>query len=125
MFTLTRGDSIPNGIFGKLTSDDGFSCVTLERTWDGLPKVPVGTYECVLGTYRLEGMDHVIQAYCLQNVPGHTDILLHIANYVTDLEGCIGLGDTYGVNMICSSKDAFGRFMSHLNGVETFQLTVK
>lgn len=125
VFTLTRGSTIPDGIIGKLDGDDGYLAVTLERTWDDKPKVPVGTYECVLGTYRLEHMNHDIQAYCLQNVPGHTDILLHVANYTKDLNGCIGLGGSVGENMICNSQDAFDKFMGRLAGIKKIKLVVR
>jgi len=123
-FTLTRGNTIPNGILGTLSGDNGFSSVTLERTWNGLPKIPVGAYTCKRGTFQLDGYPAPQEYFQVMNVPNHTDILIHPANYVADLNGCIGVGDTDGNNMICDSRDAFNRFMASLVSQDECTLVV-
>ena len=122
-FTLTRGDAIEEGVFGTLTNGTDTYC-TLERTWDGLPKIPVGTYICLRGMHRLEGMQNDFECFELQNVPGHTGCLIHIANYPHDLNGCIGIGLRHDGTMLYSSRTAFTYFMASLDGVDSFELTV-
>jgi hypothetical protein len=124
-FILTRGNNTPDGtgIFGSLVSSDGlFSCVTLERLFDGSPKIATGTYTCHLGTFTLEGYQPA-QYFQLLDVPNCTDILIHFANYSWQLNGCIAVGATCVDSMITSSDATFNNFMSFV-GTADFNLTV-
>lgn len=124
-FVLTRKRIIPDGIVGILVGDNGFNCATLERTWEGLPKVPGGNYICIRGLFRLEGQTSLQSYFQITNVPNHTDILFHPANYITDLNGCVGLGtEGSNPNMICESRITFQSFMSSLQNTNSFELTV-
>ena len=117
--------AIPDGIYGSLTGDNGFSCVTLERTWDGVPKIPKGTYTCEIGMFTLEGADHEDEYFQVLNVPHHTHILIHPANRTYQLNGCIAVGDETGNDMICNSDDAFKKFMASVSNVDSFTLEIK
>jgi hypothetical protein len=125
-FILNRGNNTPdnNGVFGTFSSSDGaFSCVTLERLFDGLPKIPAGqTYTCHLGTFTLEGYQPA-QYFQLLDVPNCTDILIHFANYTYQLNGCIAVGQTCVGNMITSSDATFKSFMNFV-GTDDFNLTI-
>jgi hypothetical protein len=55
--SLTRGSNTPDGTgtFGQMTSDDGsFSCVTLERLFDGALKIPTGSWQCQICEFLLK-----------------------------------------------------------------------
>lgn len=129
--TLTRTEFRPDGVFGRLESaDGGFSCVTLEHSYSGLPKLPDGEYSCLRGTHRLTSMDHDFETFEILNVPGHSNILLHTGNYDQDSEGCVLLGEqiieqTNGEWWISSSRAAFARFIAAQAGCDSFTLTVR
>lgn len=134
--TLKRTSKDYAGVFGILASEDGkFSCVTLEHAYpvfdnNFTSKIPVGTYVCKIGSYRLEGMTQSFQTYEIMEVPAHTDILYHWGNYNKDSAGCILLGKTIliegyqGPKMITESKVTFQDFMTFLAGVDQFTLVV-
>lgn len=101
------------GVFGELSMPE-FACETIERGWsDNEPFVsciPVGEYTCELGRYNRGGYPTLV----LKDVPGRSSIKFHRANVATELQGCIGLGDSTGcVNgkwAVLNSRKAFGEF---------------
>lgn len=134
--TLQRTAYTKNGIFGQLTSDDGIkACVTLEHAYeqpDGSfqPKTPAGVFTCVRGQHQLEHMTKPFETFEITNVPGHTNILLHVGNYNNDSEGCVLVGiyvqtDDQG-QFVCikQSHAAFQHLMALQNGIDKFQLTI-
>lgn len=131
-FTLRRYLSSKNGIFGNLSCGPFLYLQTLEHAFANIPNswtpaLPDGEYICKIGTHTL---DHgqVIQAYEVQNVPGHTGILFHIGNYNMDSNGCILLGEDKELEanppLITGSRIAFNCFMNFLNGDPEFNLLV-
>jgi hypothetical protein len=125
--TLTRGDNTEDntGVYGSMISDDGaFSCVTLERLFDGVLKIPTGQYQCALGTFTLEGYPPA-QYWQIMNVPNHQDILIHFANYTHQLNGCVAVGRTLATNMITSSDVTFDKLMAFEANSGGFILTIK
>ncbi|MCD1628477.1 DUF5675 family protein [Marinobacter shengliensis] len=99
---IARFDRLEEGVFGKWKFPDGWECFTVERPWlDNKPMVsciPDGVYSLGLrysptvqritrGRYR-EGWE-------IQDVPGRTFIMVHPANWPTDLNGCVGVGEAY------------------------------
>lgn len=86
--TLTRQNGpCPDGTLGLLEAP-GLALVSLERPGLGLhPRIEPGAFVCVLSTHPREGV-----CYELQNVPGRTAILIHPANVMEQLLGCIALG---------------------------------
>lgn len=136
--TLTRTAYELDGIFGILTKDDNDQvAVTLEHAYpNGLggvaPKIPAGTYTCKRGMHQLEGMKQPFETFEVTNVPGHTNILLHMGNYNGDSDGCILVGRRAcpsdkdpALQMITSSVNTFNMIMDFQRGVDEFQLTVK
>ena len=110
---------------GKMVSRDGmFTCYTLERSVNGdHPCIPAGVYQCAKvmhhpgtpGSYPCPG---------LLNVPGRSNIEIHIANFVSELLGCIAVGDYFAGTEITDSKTAFDRMMTHIGGNFPFTLTI-
>jgi hypothetical protein len=100
---IIRDKSCEWGTPGSL-STDGFSCKTLELPWADnhrhISCIPVGSYYAVLTASAKFG-----RCYLLQSVPGRDSILIHAGNfagntgqnYRSDVEGCILLGDGYGI----------------------------
>jgi hypothetical protein len=135
--TLTRNEFASDGIFGGLYDDSNkFRCSTLEHayaTLDGIwiPKVAAGTYTC-----RIHPPNRLpYTTFELQNVPDFegksvTGVLLHILNFDSQSEGCIGLGKKVaatgnGTRMLTDSKDAFNEFMALQKNVTEFSLIIK
>ena len=124
--TLTRYEMTPDGTFGKVVTDNGFQCYSLEKVWkNNEPEVsciPSGEYQCAVGESPKFG-----KVYGVQKVPNRTDILIHAANWERQLLGCIALGRATGVvlgiNGIMGSRDAVAGFMDDLEN-EPFLLTV-
>ncbi len=134
-FLLTRSCFDKDGIFGNLTCNEAsFGCVTLEHSYqnpDGSysPKTPAGTYTCKRGTHQLAHMTAPFETFEVENVPGHTNILIHVGNFNKDSEGCILVGkavthDDDGVKFITNSKDTFLSFLGLLSGVDELTLTI-
>jgi Family of unknown function (DUF5675) len=131
---LKRNRYREDGIFGVLLDDQGEGLfVTLEHAYfddnfNYSPKLPEGSYICILGDHKLEGMTETFKAFEVTNVPGHTGILFHVGNYNSDSNGCILLG--MNVNKatagwaIESSRIAFEKFMKLQDGVTQFTLIV-
>ena len=71
-----------------------FTFKTLELPWKNNNRkvscIPEGTYNCVK-RYSSKYKDHIH----ILDVPGRDMILIHNANYVTQLLGCIAVGDAH------------------------------
>lgn len=125
-----------DGIFGRLFDDKNqLIAYTLEHSYlqddkSWAPKLPAGQFICVLGPHELHGMTSTFQTFEITGVPGHTDILFHWGNFDKDSEGCVLLGDKIitqadGTDMVTNSKETFKHFMTSLDGVKEFILTVQ
>lgn len=131
---LTRLQYFADGIFGTLFDSSGKQiAVTLEHSYYTndiwMPKIPVGNYECVRGLHQLEHMDHSFETFEITGVAGHTDLLFHTGNTNDDSAGCVLLGEDVveradGMRMISMSRIAFEDFMSLMDGVDNFLLTI-
>lgn len=131
--TLTRKVAVSDGVRSLLDGDVGFLTLsTMEHAyWDErgiwLPKIPTGTYLCVRGQHRLDGMLHDFETFEITGVEGHTGLLFHPGNTESDSEGCILLGTEFGQiggkHAVMNSRVAFLEFMYAQKGAD-FQLTV-
>lgn len=132
--TLARFLYRQDGIFGRLT-DENYKqlAVTLEHAYKTdaggwMPKIPAGTWTCVRGRHRLDGMLHDFETFEVTGVPGHTGLLFHKGNWNKDSKGCILLGADTGEStegqMITNSLATFGTVMGLQSGIEQFTLTV-
>lgn len=121
MILLERFAYTPMGTFGKLIYDD-FSCYTVERPWLNnqarVSCIPEGSYELVWHTGPKFGKTVALVggtvAQYPNNVAKRAAILIHPANEMNDLEGCIGLGLALGMIRdnwaVTSSLPAIKRF---------------
>lgn len=128
---LTRKYFRPDGIFGVLSDENQTPlAVTLEHSYQGVPKVPPGVYTCKRGLHSLPHRTP-FETFEVQNVPDHTGILFHMGNFNCDSEGCILLGHQIqinpesGLHWIDMSITTFLEFMKHQEGVDEFLLTIK
>jgi hypothetical protein len=80
----------PEGTLGVMEID-GEKFYSIERPWlENAPNVsciPTGTYEMTWRESPRFGW-----TWMLENVPDRTYILIHVANFSKDVQGCIGLG---------------------------------
>ena len=99
---LVRLESSENQTLGRLTIYDGldpvFQCCTMEPPWRENKKnvscIPTGEYR-VNARNSEKHADH----FHVRAVPDRDYILIHVANYHTQLRGCIGVGsDFYDIN---------------------------
>ncbi len=108
----------PHGTFGHMRLPSGVVLATVERPWaDNIPMVsciPIGDYECGPRPFYRGGYDAVE----IKAVPGRSHILMHVANFPEQVNGCIGINSYFGANQgkWCGwrSKDAFNRLMSEV-----------
>lgn len=133
---LNRWCNTPYGTFGRIAVSNRFF-YTVECPWKDNQKniscIKPGLYNLTLGIYYHgdgPGGKPDYPAYVLQNVDGHDEVKIHIANYFTDVKACIGLGLTIGwdikrnIPMVVSSGDAYRYFMQTMNGDTEAQLTI-
>lgn len=115
---LTRYKTGPDGTFGSL-SWNGKSLVTLEKAWqDNEPDkscVPAGTYELLINFSPHFDCPTPI----LLDVPCRTNIRIHPANWQTQLQGCIAVGEheaaINGRPGLADSNRAFNDLMDGLS----------
>jgi hypothetical protein len=121
-FKLVRDFESDDSVFGELLGDEFTSFQTVERLFDGVPKIPSGKYKCT----RFLSPHLGYEVFMLNDVPYHDHILIHIANTWKDLDGCIGIGMERNMSedMILQSKIAFDKFMAIQKDVQEFLLTV-
>lgn len=123
------------GCFGEMTDDTGkVVAYTAEHAYvqpDGswVPKTPSGDYTCKLGMHALHSTPVPFPAYEVENVPQHTDILLHFGNFPQkDSDGCFLLGEAIVPSskgtMVTNSRMVFAEFMKLQDGIDSFQITI-
>lgn len=100
---LVRWGSTPHGTFGELTLPSGKKMYTVERPWVGNKRkescFPAGCYPLVEHTSPLMqslSRGKYQTAWMVDNVPDRDYILIHVANTMLNLEGCIGVGSDLG-----------------------------
>jgi len=117
-----------DGTFGVLVVGDTPIGVTLELPWrDNEPFkscIPSGSYTC----RRVMSMHHG-EVFEVQGVPGRSDILIHKGNLSDDTEGCILVGEEFGVLSgrpgILRSGAAFNELMSRLYNKDEITMEVQ
>jgi hypothetical protein len=102
---VVRTSKTIDGIFGQLFINDVFECDTVESLVHALP---ANTYS--LSLYN--SPDHGCVCPLLDtSAIGRTYCEIHIANYPSQLLGCIGLGESLDGDGVDSSGVAFEAFM--------------
>lgn len=127
---LTRKQKNKRGIFGLLSHLNHLCVpfVTLEHAYPDnkgsyISKIPDGMYRCVKGSHSLH-QGPPFTTFEITGVKGHAGILFHVGNTNEDSEGCVLLGELQVGSSIHKSKDAFSRFMSIQDDLDTFSLIV-
>jgi hypothetical protein len=121
----------PQGTFGDLSKEDGSKlCHTVERPHASFssdhPCIPEGTY--IAERYQSPNPNHGL-VWLLKEVPDRTFIEFHIANWPSELLGCIAPGLRWGCDSgtlqwgVLESGDAYRAFMADNEAEETIQLT--
>lgn len=127
--TLTR--TIDDGVqtLGNLDTE-GFNCKTLERPYlnnqKNISSIPPGEYKCKY-TFSPRFLKYT---YEVLNVPNRSGIRIHSANLVSQLNGCIAIGDSYkdinadGKVDVLNSRATISTFEKFMNYKE-FMLVIK
>lgn len=135
LIDLVRTSYEPKGTRGVLAMPDGWACFTVELPWRGnkvaLSCIPEGEYPLKLrrshAVERATGGEY-LSGWEVTEVPGRTYIMIHPANYPPELEGCIAPGrdktDMDGYPAVGSSRDAFDKLMSELEGGSEWTLRI-
>lgn len=132
---LTRTETSEEGTFGELLDESGtkiaytaeHSYLQNDGTWT--PKTPAGIYTCQKGQHQLHSMPAPFTTYQIMNVPGHTNVLLHVGNWPQiDSDGCVLLGEAIVPSskgkMVTNSKVVFAEFITLEGGIDSFQLEI-
>lgn len=96
-----------------------FDCVTLELPWKNnknkISCIPVGEYDCEkVGPSENIKYPHI----WITNVKGRSGVKIHIANYYTQIQGCIAVGSSHldlnkdGEQDVTASKTTFAALMN-------------
>jgi len=129
---ILRESQSDHGTFGRLFTDHGYQCRTLELPWrdnkSNLSNIPVGHYRSVYLERSASGFYRHV--YHIKGVPGRVGVLIHSGNYAGDTtkslqthsHGCILLGTKSGVigkqKAIFGSKLARRLFIEDMDGAE-------
>lgn len=120
LVVVKRVAKLLEGCFGVMLHSGAPFAVTLEHSYeDNEPKIAAGVYLCKASRYFKGGYDtfEII-------VPGHTRILYHKANLERDLDGCVGIGESFslleGSLSIAQSGDGFAEFMRRVGHLDSF-----
>lgn len=103
MYSLLRTyhPEATTGLF--LDALDNKLCITLERPWldnkRAISCIPEGIYS--VKRYRSAKYP---QSWIFQNVPDRSLILIHNCNYMEQLKGCVGIGETLKENIPYDGK---------------------
>jgi len=124
--TLIRDKQDEWATLGKLSVDGQHLCHTLERPWVGnkarVSCIPTGKYHG-----KIQPSPHFKRDLPeLLDVPGRSEILIHVGNTVDDSAGCIlvGLERADHEMRIMQSRAALELVMANLQGHDGFTLTV-
>lgn len=121
---------------GCMTLESGTRLATIERPWlNNQPMVsciPEGVYKLHLrdsSVVNRTTRGAYLQGWEVTGVPNRSFIMLHIANFPHDVEGCIGVGlkqgSLAGELAILQSAPAFNVLMHELAGRAEWYLDIK
>lgn len=122
---VRRTSETSNSVAGELWLNGSLFCYTLEPSRDnpvhtGHPCIPAGAYSAIISHSPHLNYDTPE----LQNVPGRSDIRIHIGNYPKDSLGCILVGGAGNVpDFIGQSRLTFESLMAEIRG-EPITVTV-
>ena len=131
---LERQQYSNKSIIGSMYYDGDFICYTLERPWlDNEPLFscfPPAIYK--LEPHKFHGKLPVVAlineelgvTHWEESESSRYAILIHPANQVSELAGCIACGTDKGIDEVMSSRDAVSLTMSTININNIHSLTI-
>lgn len=112
LFTLYRYDLGADNTLGILFYEGQYVCDTLELPWRNNER----QVSCIPdGDYHIEeySSPHFEECIVVKDVPDRDGILIHPANTVTELKGCIAVG-IKSLEIVLHSKDSLSKVLSLL-----------
>lgn len=103
-----------NSTIGELFINGELYCYTLELPWKdnqrGISCIPEGTYKVTIdwSNSKKTWLPHVL------DVPDRDGVRIHTGNTPEDIEGCILVGQSKGIDTVSNSRKAFGPFFQRL-----------
>lgn len=138
---LPRFNYGPDGTFGTLLFPTGEKFWTVERPWLNNRVrescIPEGIYTLekrYSPVVKRSTSGEFEEGYEVTDVTGRTYIMIHPANWVGDVIGCIGVGLAYGImndrsgkpaNSVMSSREAFRRVMALLDAGDNWTVDIR
>ena len=123
---LTRFNSSKSETVGRLEVQESVFW-TIENPWlnnaVNVSCIPAGFYYLE----RYDSPSHGAGTWQFINVPGRTHCQIHIANYASDVSGCIGLGLQVmaGLAGVSSSRDALQSFTELTAQYDSLSMTIR
>ena len=118
MVTIERFAYTRWGVLGSLQYEN-VSCRTLELPWKNNETnescIPEGVYNTINHDSPTFG-----KCFWVQGVPQRSEILIHPANWISQLDGCVAVGDQYDFDCnknlfaVWNSKDTLNRLLNTL-----------
>ena len=120
---------------GKLTTESGFTCYTMENPWKNNEKnvscIPAGWYKL---TTRMSPIvertsrGEFKMGWEVTDVVGRSFIMIHVGNWVKDTDGCPLVGRDISFSrqgfMVTHSVDTFRKFMAELESEAVHELRI-
>lgn len=95
--TRIEGKQVMGDLLVYLGQSTIYKCATIERDWQNNERqescIPAGKYKAVYEHSPAFNMN----LYELKGVPGRSEIKIHVANYFSQLNGCIAVGQGYAM----------------------------
>jgi len=117
--TIDNGKQTNGVLYVEKDNKILFECFTLELPWKDNQRrvscIPEGTYKAIKHRSPKFG-----ESVWIQNVPNRSEILIHPANYVRQLLGCIAPGDSLrdidgdGLDDVTNSRNTMNKILSLL-----------
>lgn len=115
------------GTYGEMRREDGTHVAyTVERPRTGAHCcIPEGTYTLS----RYDSPKHGPNTWQFDVVPYRTNIQIHVANWPSELLGCIALGNTFGMSAagewgVLHSRAAYAAFMEETKNETNITVTL-
>lgn len=132
---ITRYSTGAKGTFGELIVDGSIKYYTVEKPDVGnvpyISSIPAGKYTLIPHSSPSRGdvlclvnRDLGVTHYKEDIADNRFAILIHVANYASDVEGCIGLGTSKTDNMVTNSKKAIKSFYNIVSPYEEHELEI-
>jgi hypothetical protein len=117
--TIDNGKQTNGVLYVEKDNKILFECFTLELPWKDNQRriscIPEGTYKAIKHRSPKFG-----ESVWIQNVPNRSEILIHPANYVRQLLGCIAVGDSLrdidgdGLDDVTNSRNTMNKILDLL-----------